>query len=156
MSSKIKATRANREELKDAFGSSFTSTMAEQYGRMSEDEQEEVRGMSESEAKKTLREKARKDRKKVEEAVKNAEPGWKEEQRNSPPKAEKPRTFIGPGVVDTGRGSVLIGGFNATEDTGTTPDAEPFEGASAIAVVVVVNGEFMTGDFYIDGSLTAI
>ena len=29
-------------------------------------------------------------------------------------------------------------------------------GGTGIAVVVVANGEFMTGDFYIDGSLTAI
>ena len=133
MSSKRKLTRGDREALEENFGENFSTNQPETYGQMSEEEKDGILEMSAHDAKRTLFKKRSADREKIEKAVAEAEPAWLTEQKNSPPAETNRRTFTGPGVVDTGEGSVLI---NPPTGEGVVgKDGEPGADGAASAIV---------------------
>lgn len=113
----VSSTRETREEMKRRFGGQFSSKLAKEYERLTPEQRSDMEGMTESEAKKELR-KSLKNREKLEETMRNTEPAWKSE----PQKAEAPRKVKGKGVIDVGRGDILIGGRGGND---TIPGNDP-------------------------------
>jgi len=155
MSSRLKAARKDRQELEDAQGGNFSTSLVEMYGRLSEDEQEEIRKMPYYDAKKALREKLKEDRATVIKALEEAKSSATEPAAPSP-LPESKNYFHGDGmdVIDLGRPGVLLVAKPASAVVADEDVAGV--GGTTIEVVVVDNGVFKTGNFYINGGLTEV
>ena len=154
MSSRLKAARKDRQELEDAQGGNFSTSLVEMYGRLSEDEQEEIRKMPYYDAKKALREKLKEDRATVIKALEEAKSSATEPAAPSP-LPESKNYFHGEGVevIDLGSPGVLL---VAKPTPAVVEDDAAGVGGTTIEVVVVDNGVFKTGNFYISGGLTEV
>jgi hypothetical protein len=102
--SRMQATREAREELKEIYGKAFSTKEAAEYMKLKPEQKEEMDGMTAKEAARHLKESA-KNREDLVKATREAEP-------SKPPEAvqTKPRNVVGPNVIDTGSGDILVGG----------------------------------------------
>ena len=102
--SRMQATREAREELKGIYGKAFSAKEAAEYMKLKPEQKEEMDGMTAREAARHLKESA-KNREDLVKATREAEP-------SKPPEApqQQRRNVVGPNVIDTGSGDILVGG----------------------------------------------